>query len=85
MIKDALLSMSIHDLFDNTKNKMTGFMNSIVGKILIGFKNIISKAVSSSDYSDKTRELAASCRFPNEASTKELFHYGQIIDAKRLQ
>ena len=86
MIKDALFTMSIHEIFDNhDRKKWTGFMNSITGRILNGFKNIISKAVSSGEYTDPQRELAASCRFPNEASTKELFHYGQIIDDKRLQ
>ena len=85
MIRDALLITNVHEIFDNQdRDKWTGFMNSITGKILKGFKNLISKAVSSGDYTDPVRELAASCRFPNEASIKELFHYGQIIDQKKL-
>lgn len=77
--------MSIHDIFDKKdREKWTGFMDSITGKIFKGFKNIFKKAVSSGEFTDPERELAASCRFPNEASIKELFHFGQIIDSQRF-
>jgi hypothetical protein len=51
-------------------------MDSFTGKMLSGMKDLISKAVSSGSYTNEIRDIAASCRFPNEASTKELFHYG---------
>jgi len=77
MVKGALYAMSVHEVFDShTRDKWNGFLGSFAGKILKGMKDLISKAVSSGNYTDKKREAAASCRFPNEASTKELFHYG---------
>lgn len=73
----TLYSMSIYELFDtSTRNKLNAFMDSFTGKMLSSISHLISKAVSSTTYSNPVRSEAASNRFPNEASTKEVFHYG---------
>ena len=85
MIETALYSMSVYEVWDTeSRNKYNAFMDSFTGKTLSSIGHLISDAVSSAEYSDPVRSKASSNRFPNEASTKEIFHYGQIIKDKRF-
>ena len=78
--------MSIHEIFDTkTRDHLNSFMSSFTGKMLGSMIDLVVKAVNSAEYDNVERNEAASIRFPNEASTKELFHYGQIVDAKQFQ
>lgn len=56
MVESALYSMSIYEVFDSTtRDKYNSFMNSFTGKTLSSMASLISKVVSSGDYSDPVR------------------------------
>jgi len=78
MVEGALYHMSIHEIFySGYRNEWNTFMSSFTGKMLGSMKDLIVKALgSSASYNNEERGIVASNRFPNEASTKELFHYG---------
>ena len=61
--------------------------DSTVGKLFSSMSQVISNAVRSTNpvYENQERNKAASCRFPNEASTKEFYHYSQIVRSGNFQ
>lgn len=74
--------MSIYNMFStNEVNTWNSISDSMAGKLFKSMSSVVSNAVRSSNpvYENQERNKAASCRFPNEASTKEFYHYGQLV------
>jgi len=81
-IESSMDTMSIYKMFDTKEvNGYNSISDSVVGKLFKSMSSVISNAVRSKNpvYDNQERLKAGSCRFPNEASTKEFYHYGQLI------
>lgn len=57
--------------------------DSVAGRLFKSMSSVVESAVRSKNpaYENQERNKAASCRFPNEASTKEFYHYGQLVES----
>jgi hypothetical protein len=73
-----MVTMSVYDMFGTkTVNMWNSVCDSTVGKLFGSLLTVLENAVRSTNpvYENQDRNKAASCRFPNEASTKEFYHY----------
>ena len=84
----ALGALGLHHLWDaDMRTKLNDFGQTPFAQ-LVGFNDLILFLISnleSTAYSSKERVRVIRNRFPNECSTKELFHYGQIVSAGKFQ
>lgn len=87
-VQSSMVDMSVYKMFDtNTVNNYNSMSNSMVGRLFKTMSSVMEKAVRSTNpvYENQERNKAASCRFPNEASTKEFYHYGQLVKSGNFQ
>ena len=84
VIKTALIAMSIHELFDENQTLLyKNYMDSFTGKMLTSWKDMIVNYVTGDpEYCREKRVEVPSNRFPNEASTREIYHSSQIVAAE---
>ena len=83
----ALGALGLHHLWDDEmRNNLNEFGTTPFAQ-LVGFNDIILFLISnleSTAYSSKERVAVIRNRFPNKCSTRELFHYGQIVKAGKF-
>jgi len=80
--------LGLHHLWDDDMRTNLNDFGQTPFAHLVGFNDIILFLVSnleSTAYSSKERGKVIRNRFPNTCSTKELFHYGQIVGAGKFQ
>jgi len=81
-IEGTMDHVSVYNMFPtNLVNTLNSIGGSVAGRLFKSMSRVIENATSSSNpvYENQERVKAASCRFPNEASTKEFYHYGQLV------
>lgn len=81
-IEGSMDHMGVYNMFStNTVNTFNSMSDSVVGRLFKSMSSVVENLVKSSNpnYENQERNKAASCRFPNEASTKEFYHYGQLV------
>lgn len=84
----ALGALGLHHLWDDDMRTNLNDFGQTPFAQLVGFNDVILFLISnleSTAYSSKERVAVIRNRFPNTCSTKELFHYGQIVGAKKFQ
>ena len=84
----ALNILGLHHLWDHDMRSNLNDFGQTPFAQLVGFNDIILFLISnleSTQFSSKERVAVIRNRFPNECSTKELFHYGQIVGAGKFQ
>ena len=82
-IEGTMDHVSVYNMFPtNLVNSFNSLTDSLAGRLFKSMSSVLSNAVRSSNpvYENQERNKAASCRFPNEASTKEFYHYGQLVE-----
>jgi len=88
VVEGALGALGLHHLWDETMRTNLNDFGQTPFAQLVGFNDMILFLISnleSTKYSSKERVAVIRNRFPNECSTKELFQYGQIVEAGRFQ
>ena len=83
----ALGLLGLHHLWDDEMRKNLNDFGQTPFAQLVEFNDIVLFLVSnleSTKYSSKERVAVIRNRFPNKCSTRELFHYGQIVNAGKF-